>query len=162
VQLPVGAETEQVEVTDQAPLVNTSDASLSAEIGSQEVEELPLNLRNVYRLAVLNSSVQNSTENQTLGEGGTSGKADQDISFLNFGGGFFGTSAYMLDGIWDTDSTWGAVIYVPSVEATANMKIQTNSFTAQSGFSTTSTVICSSSSRTRRSMRTNGPTTSAV
>ena len=58
VQLPVGAETEQVEVTDQAPLVNTSDASLSAEIGSQEVEELPLNLRNVYRLAVLNSSVQ--------------------------------------------------------------------------------------------------------
>ena len=136
VQLPVGAETEQVEVTDQAPLVNTSDASLSAEIGSQEVEELPLNLRNVYRLAVLNSSVQNSTENQTLGEGGTSGKADQDISFLNFGGGFFGTSAYMLDGIWDTDSTWGAVIYVPSVEATADMKIQTNSFTAQSGFST--------------------------
>jgi hypothetical protein len=136
VQVAVGSETEQVVVSGQAPLVNTADANLSAEIDSQQVEDLPLNLRNVYGLAVLNSSVQNSTENQTLGEGGTSGKADQDISFLNFGGGFFGTSAYMLDGVWDTDSTWGAVIYVPSVEAVADLKIQTNSFTAQSGFST--------------------------
>jgi hypothetical protein len=136
VALAVGSESREVVVTAQAPLVNTTDANLSAEIESKQVEDLPLNLRNVYGLAVLNSSVQNSTENQTLGEGGTSGKADQDISFMNFGGGFFGTSAYMLDGIWDTDSTWGAVIYVPSVEATANMKIQTNSFTAQSGFST--------------------------
>lgn len=135
-QLSIGSETEVVAVTGEAPLLNTSDANLSEEIESKQVEDLPLNLRNVYGLAVLNSSVQNSTESQTLGEGGTSGKADQDISFLNFGGGFFGTSAYMLDGIWDTDSTWGAVIYVPSVEATADMKIQTNSFTAQSGFST--------------------------
>jgi hypothetical protein len=136
IALAVGSESQEVVVTGQAPLVNTGDANLSAEIESKQVEDLPLNLRNVYGLAVLNSSVQNSTENQDLGEGGTSGKADQDISFLNFGGGFFGTSAYMLDGIWDTDSTWGAVIYVPSVEATADMKIQTNSFTAQSGFST--------------------------
>ena len=136
IALAVGSESEEVVVNAQASLVNTSDANLSAEIESKQVQDLPLNLRNVYGLAVLNSSVQNSTENQTLGEGGTSGKADQDISFLNFGGGFFGTSAYMLDGIWDTDSTWGAVIYVPSVEATADMKIQTNSFTAQSGFST--------------------------
>jgi hypothetical protein len=134
--LAVGSESQEVVVNAQTALVNTTDASLSAEIESKQVEDLPLNLRNVYGLAVLNSSVQNSTESQDLGEGGTSGKADQDISFLNFGGGFFGTSAYMLDGIWDTDSTWGAVIYVPSVEATANMKIQTNSFTAQSGFST--------------------------
>ena len=135
VQMAIGTEAQKVEVTSQAPLLNTGDANLSAEITSRQVEDLPLNLRNVISLATLNSSVTNSSESQQLGEGGTSGKADQDVSFLNFGGGFFGTSAYLLDGIWDTDSTWGAVIYVPSVEAVSSFKIQTNSFTAQSGFS---------------------------
>jgi hypothetical protein len=136
VTLSVGTETEQVVVNSQGSLLNTGDANLSAEISSKQVKDLPLNLRNVVALATLNSSVTNSTESQQLNEGGTSGKADQDISFLNFGGGFFGTSAYLLDGIWDTDSTWGAVIYVPSVEGVQSFKIQTNSFTAQTGFST--------------------------
>jgi hypothetical protein len=149
VQLSIGAETEEVVVTSQAPLLNTGDANLSAEISSQQVVDLPLNLRNVYGLATLNSSVQNSTESQQLNEGGTSGKADQDISFLNFGGGFFGTTSYKLDGIWDTDSTWGAVIYVPSVEAVADFKIQTNSFTAQNGFSTGNAINVETKSGTR-------------
>ena len=72
-----------------------------------------------------------------LGGGSNStDNADQDISFLNFGGGFFGTSAFMLDGSWDTDPEWGAVIYVPSVDAVQEFKIQSNSFTAQYGWST--------------------------
>jgi len=95
-----------------------------------------LNLRNVYGLATLNSSVQNSSSQQRLNGGGTQGTADQDISFFNFGGGFFGTTAFLLDGIWDTASDWGAVVYVPSVEGVDEFKIQTNSFTSQYGFST--------------------------
>ncbi len=135
-QLAVGSETEQVVVSSQAPLLNTSDANLSAEITSKQVLDLPLNLRNVYGLATLNSSVQNSTESQKVNGGGTQDTADQDISFLNFGGGFFGTTAFLLDGIWDTASDWGAVVYVPSVDSVEEFKIQTNSFTAQYGFST--------------------------
>ncbi len=136
VRMAIGTETQNVVVTGQAPLINTGDANLSAEITAKQVVDLPLDLRNVISLAMLNSSVSNTTESQQLNEGGTSGKADQDVSFLNFGGGFFGTSAYILDGIWDTDSTWGAVVYVPSVESVSSFKIQTNSFTAQTGFST--------------------------
>ncbi len=149
VQLAVGSEAQQVTVTSQAPLLNTGDANLSAEIDAKQVEDLPLNLRNVIALATLNSSVSNTSETQQLGEGGTSGRADQDVSFLNFGGGFFGTSAYLLDGIWDTDSTWGAVLYVPSVEAVQSFKIQTNSFTAQTGFSTGNVINIETKSGTR-------------
>jgi len=68
--------------------------------------------------------------------GGQSGTADQDISFLNFGGGYFGTSAYLLDGHWDTAADWGGVIYVPSMESVEEAKIQTNAFTAEYGWST--------------------------
>ncbi len=149
VGLAIGSEGEQVIVNSQAPLVDTGDANLSAEIDAKQVVALPLNLRNIISLATLNSSVQNTTQSESLNEGGSSGKADQDVSFLNFGGGFFGTTAYLLDGVWDTDSTWGAVIYVPSVEAVADFKIQTNQFTAQSGFSTGNVINVETKSGTR-------------
>ncbi len=136
VSLSIGAGNQEISVTSEAPLLNLDNANLSADISSKQVVELPLNLRNVYGLATLNSSVQNSAEQQRLNGGGTQGTADQDISFLNFGGGFFGTTAFLLDGIWDTASDWGAVVYVPSVDSVDQFKIQTNSFTAQYGFST--------------------------
>ncbi|WP_158749755.1 TonB-dependent receptor [Acidobacterium sp. S8] len=138
VALTLGAATEQVVVNAQASLLNTDNANLSADINGKEVVELPLNLRNVYGLATLNSSVNNTSEGQMLlgGGGPSSDNADQDISFLNFAGGFFGTSAYLLDGAWDTDPEWGAVNYVPSVDSVGEFKVQNNSFTAQYGWST--------------------------
>ncbi len=136
ISLSIGSGSDEVTVTSQIPLLNLDNANLSADISSKQVVELPLNLRNVYGLATLNSSVQNSTAGQKVSGGGTQDTADQDISFLNFGGGFFGTTAFLLDGIWDTASDWGAVVYVPSVDSVDQFKIQTNSFTSQYGFST--------------------------
>jgi len=138
VTLTLGSATEQVVVNAQASLLNTDNANLSADLDSKQVVELPLNLRNVYGLATLNSSVNNTSEGQMLlgGGGPSTDDADQDISFLNFAGGFFGTSAYLLDGAWDTDPEWGAVDYVPSVDAVQEFKVQNNSFTAQYGWST--------------------------
>ena len=100
-------------VNAQASNLNTQNANIAADIDAKEVVELPLNLRNVYGLATLNSSVNNTSESQMLlgGGGPSTDNADQDISFLNFAGGFFGTSAYLLDGAWDTDPEWGAVDY---------------------------------------------------
>jgi Carboxypeptidase regulatory-like domain len=138
VTLTVGTQDQQVVVNAQASILNTQNANIAADIDAKEVVELPLNLRNVYGLATLNSSVNNTSESQMLlgGGGPSTDNADQDISFLNFAGGFFGTSAYLLDGAWDTDPEWGAVDYVPSVDSVQEFKIQNNSFTAQYGWST--------------------------
>ncbi|MGC1361577.1 MAG: carboxypeptidase-like regulatory domain-containing protein, partial [Silvibacterium sp.] len=138
VGLVVGAANQQVLVNAQASQLNTDNANISTNIDAKQVVELPLNLRNVYGLATLNSSVNNTSEGQQLlgGGGPSTDDADQDISFLNFAGGFFGTSAYLLDGAWDTDPEWGAVDYVPSVDAVQEFKVQNNSFTAQYGWST--------------------------
>ncbi len=150
VHLFIGAGAQEVSVTSDAPLLNTDNANLSADISSKQVVELPLNLRNVFGLATLNSSVSNSVQGQRLNGGGTQGTADQDISFLNFGGGFFGTTAFLLDGIWDTASDWGAVVYVPSVESVDQFKIQTNSFTSQYGFSTGNVINVTTKSGTNK------------
>ncbi len=127
---------EQIEVTAEAPLLQTDNANIGAEISSKQVTELPLNLRNVFNFVQLNSSVNNLSQRQTISSGGQQGSADQDVSFLNFGGGYFGTNAFLLDGAWDTSEGWGGVIYVPSPDNVQEFKVQQNSFTAQYGWST--------------------------
>jgi carboxypeptidase family protein/TonB-dependent receptor-like protein len=133
--LTIGAVTERIEVSSEAPLLNVDNANISSDVSAQQVTDLPLNLRNVISLATLNSSVSNAAEEQVVGAPGISGSADQDISFLNFGGTFFDTAMYLLDGTWDTRLDWGGVVYVPAVDDVQEFKIQTNAFTAQYGFS---------------------------
>src|SRR5580658_7138009 len=135
VRLTVGALTEQVEVTSQAPLLNLDNANISEDLSARFAEALPLNFRSVISLTLINSSVNNAAEQQIVGASGLAQTADQDISFLNFGGTFFGTAEYLLDGTWDTRVDWGGVIYVPSVDAVQEMKVMTNAFTAQYGWS---------------------------
>ncbi len=138
VTLTVGTESQSVTVTADATMLNADNSNVATDLGVTQINELPLNTRNVYGLVTLNSSVSNTSESQMLLGGGTNttDDADQDISFMNFAGGFFGTTGFMLDGSWDTDSEWGGVIYVPSVDAVQEFKVQNNSFTAQYGWST--------------------------
>jgi hypothetical protein len=135
VSLTIGT-TEQVTVSESGALLQTEDANVSTEVASKQVEELPLNLRNVVGLVMLNSSVNNQTQQQVLAAGGAEDTADQDMSFLTFGGGFFGTTAFLLDGGWNVAGGWGGVVYVPAVDDTQEFKVTTNSFSAEYGWST--------------------------
>lgn len=135
IALTIGA-SEQVTVSESGTVLQTEDANVSTEIAAKQVEELPLNLRNVVGLVMLNSSVNNQTQQQILASGGAEDTADQDMSFLSFGGGFFGTTAFLLDGGWNVAGGWGGVVYVPSVDDTQEFKVTTNSFSAEYGWST--------------------------
>jgi hypothetical protein len=128
--------TEQIEVVAQTPLLQTDNANVGDEISAKQVAELPLNLRNVFTFVQLNSSVNNRAQQQVIQGGGEQSTADQDVSFFNFGGGYFGTTAFLLDGAWDTTTGWGGVIYVPSPDGVQEFKVQQNSFSAQYGWST--------------------------
>src|SRR5437667_8217604 len=134
IMLTIGSET-QIEVTAEAPLLQTDHANLGAEVSTKMVTEMPLNLRNVFNFVELNSSVNNS-QRQLIETGGSQGTSDQDVSFFNFGGGFFGTTAFLLDGAWDSIGSWGGVIYVPSPDNVQEFKVQQHSFTSQYGWST--------------------------
>src|SRR5213593_2411676 len=59
--LEVGANAEQVTVTQEAPLVNATLASTSGLITEQQVKDLPLNGRNID--PALNAGVVNNTSN---------------------------------------------------------------------------------------------------
>src|SRR3989454_7655590 len=66
--LEVGAAAEQVTVTEEAPLVNTTTSSTSGVITEQQVKDLPLNGRSFDQLITLNVGVSNATSN-TLDSG---------------------------------------------------------------------------------------------
>ena len=58
-RLDVGAATEQVTVTSEAPVVNTTTSSVTGLVGEQEVKDLPLNGRSFDQLILLNAGVLN-------------------------------------------------------------------------------------------------------
>jgi len=68
--LEVGAAAEQVTVSEEAPLVNTTLSSTSGLISEQQIKELPLNGRSFDQLLVLNVGVVNNTSNMGGGTGG--------------------------------------------------------------------------------------------
>jgi Carboxypeptidase regulatory-like domain len=148
VSLIIGA-TEQITVSESGALLQTEDANVSTQVASKQLEELPLNLRNVVGLVMLNSSVNNQTQQQLLAAGGAEDTADQDESFLSFGGGYFGTTAFILDGGYNVAGGWGGVIYVPAVDDVQEFKIMNNSFSAEYGWSTGNVVNMITKSGTR-------------
>jgi carboxypeptidase family protein len=133
--LTVGA-TEQVTVNTAAPLLQTEDSNISTELTSQQLQELPLNLRNDLSFATLNSAVNTQGYRQLLAGGGSEDTADQDYSFLNFGGGYFGTNLFLLEGGYDVAQGWGGIQYVPAPEDTEQVKVTSYEFSAEYGFST--------------------------
>src|SRR2546422_6370091 len=68
--LEVGAAAEQVTVSEEAPLVNTTLSSTSGLISEQQIKELPLNGRSFDQLLVLNVVVVNNTSIMGGGTGG--------------------------------------------------------------------------------------------
>jgi len=148
-KLEIGTVTQTVDVEAAAPVLDTGSSDVGSEVSSKQAVELPLNIRNVFGLVALDSSVNNSQQNQALNPPGSQGNVDQDIAFFNFGGGRFGTTAFMLDGHWDGAGDWDGIIYVPSVDELQEFKIQTNSFSPQYGWSMGNVVNAITKSGTR-------------
>jgi len=149
VKMELGAVTEKLTVTAGADILNTETANVGSTVTTQQVVELPLDVRNVFVLVALNASVNNSSQYQIVNGPGQQSVADQDQYFMNFGGGRFGTTAVLLDGHWDVGGDWGGYMYVPSVDNTQEFAVQTNSFSAQYGWSTGNVMNAVTKSGTR-------------
>lgn len=148
VNLTIGA-TEQITVSGTGPLLQTQDANISTELTSAQIQELPLNLRNVLSFATLDSAVNVQGDRQLLAAGGSEDTADQDYSFLNFGGGYFGTNLFLLEGGYDVAQGWGGILYVPAPEDTDQVRVTSYSFSAEYGFSTGNVISLTTKAGTR-------------
>src|SRR5256886_328702 len=84
--LEVGGAAEQITISEEAPLVNTTLSSTSGLITEQQVKDLPLNGRSFDQLLTLNVGISNNTSNIGQGNGWTgfsvAGKRQETNRFL--------------------------------------------------------------------------------
>ncbi|MGA8868883.1 MAG: TonB-dependent receptor [Candidatus Sulfotelmatobacter sp.] len=129
--LQVGSVSETMEVSGATPLLETESASLGDVIGSQQIEELPLNGRRYTDLAALTSGVTKVTEGPVNG-GSTPTNGNAGGSFA-VNGTRGDQNNFILDGIDNNSNDNGDVAVLSSVDAIAEFKIQTSNYSPEFG-----------------------------
>jgi outer membrane receptor protein involved in Fe transport len=127
--LQVGAVTETVAVTAEAPLVNTTSGSLGELVGEQKVADLPLNGRNYIDLSLLQAGVN---QHKNIG-----GLPIPNGTWFSASGAPMRSNNYMLDGAILVNSQGaspaGATGDTLGVEGTREIRVLTNSYSAEYG-----------------------------
>ena len=125
VRLEVGSVTESVLVTEQVPLVESSDASQGQVLDNQKLVDLPNLGRNPFMMSKI---AQNVIQ---VGPPAYNRMEDQSgSSEISIAGGPVRGNNYLLDGIPITDANNRAII-IPSLEAVEEVKIQANTYDSE-------------------------------
>ncbi|HWB96307.1 MAG TPA: TonB-dependent receptor, partial [Bryobacteraceae bacterium] len=133
VTLALGTQTESVTVSGESPLLDTSSASVGQIVSEHAIQDLPLNGRNAYALMTTTPGVQMTVKDPTISFMRYSAAGDTGgIAMMSISGAPSTYNEYLLDGV-PIGSDNNAVDYVPSIEATQEFKLQTNSFDAEYG-----------------------------
>jgi len=141
IRLEVGNVGESVEVTADAPLIQTDTSALGQVIDTRRVAELPLNGREFLQLAVLTPGVQPNVEGSNL--------ASQSGS-VNVNGAREEFNNFLLDGVDNDDISNAQLIIVPGIDSIQEFKVQTSNYAAEYGRSAGGLVNVSTKSGTNQ------------
>jgi hypothetical protein len=120
VQLTPGSVAESVEVTAEAPLLNTEQSARSEVLTSAEIAEMPLDGRDHGDLARLVPGVNRTAQ-------GGSGSA------FAINGARGDNTNFVLDGFSDQNIRGGGIQISPPIDALQEFKMQTNGYSAEHG-----------------------------
>lgn len=126
-KLEVGQVTESVQVTEEVPLLETSNANQAQVIDRQKLVDLPNLGRNPFMMSRLAPTVQqvgNPAYNRMQDQSGS--------SQISINGGPNRGNNYSLDGVPITDFSNRATI-IPSLEAVQEVKVQISNYDAEVG-----------------------------
>ncbi|HEV1287966.1 MAG TPA: carboxypeptidase-like regulatory domain-containing protein, partial [Bryobacteraceae bacterium] len=124
-KLEVGSVSESVQVTEEIPPLESSNASQGQVLDNQKLSDLPNLGRNPFMLSKIVPNVipvGNPAYNRMEDQSGSSS--------ISIAGGPVRGNNYLIDGVPITDSTNRAII-IPSLEAVQEVKIQANTYDAE-------------------------------
>jgi len=130
-QLAVGAVTEVISVTAEAPLVDTRQASVGALMDSKRMVELPLSGRSPASLLVLIPTVTNVD----AGVRPTSFSVN-----VNVAGGRRSANNFLLDNTRYNSIQYGEGNPLPPPDFLSEFRVTTNAYDAEKGMASTSTI----------------------
>ena len=121
--LQVGQVTEIVEVTAEAPLIQTEDSAVGTVIDRQKISELPLNGRNFESLVLLIPEAVTAAQGSHLAARGGVVIAGLDEHY----------QSYYVDGVDNVDTIVRNFAYRPSIDAIEEFKVQSTGYAAEFG-----------------------------
>ena len=134
IHLAVGTATQQIEVTSNAPMIESTSTNLGQTVGEREILELPLNGRNFTQLGLLQTGVVPLTPG--LLEAGGLARAGQAYAV---NGQRPESNNFLIDGADNFDTVDGGLVLEPPIDAIAEFRILTHTANAEFGHSTGST-----------------------
>src|SRR6202045_259928 len=135
ISLPVGAQTETVEVTSEVPLLQPETNSLGQVVEQRSVTELPLNGRNPLALVALVPGVVPQGQ-PSAGNSSTSNPVGANpfaLGDFQVGGGMAGQSQILIDGVPTNGAYLNVVTVIPTQDAIEEFKVQTNNLGPEYG-----------------------------
>ena len=115
--LEVGGTSETIEVTAESPTIQSQSGERSFVVTTQAVENLPIQSRSFFNLALFAPGMVGSNTNAT--------------NIARLGGG--GSTNFLMDGIGMTDTGSNTIQLLTNVDSIAEVKVLTGSFQAEYG-----------------------------
>jgi hypothetical protein len=131
VALETGQNTESVNVTAEAPLVQTETGALSTTVENRQVVNLPLLGRNPQDFKNLSPGVVKNRDGDIITNGGMVRK-----------------DPYYIDGAHSSNHVWGGTPVNPNPDVVSEVKVMTNSFSAEYGQTSGSVMLANTKSGT--------------
>jgi hypothetical protein len=124
--LQVGATKETVEVTSEAPLVDTTSTQLGAVMDAKQVSQLPLNARDTYQLLQLQPGVQGVGGSDLFFGSNTAGA-------VSVNGGRGRSNNFNVNGGDGNDLFVNSPAIQPTPDSIAEFRVLSNTFDAEYG-----------------------------
>ena len=131
--LEIGAANQSIQVTGDAPVLDTTSAGGDRVIDDREVAQLPYTTMNPFSLQALTPGVVFTGAPGIARVFDNAGTASYGGYGLVAGGGIVAGNEFLLDGAPVTGTNGGRAGFVPSSQAVGEMRVETSPFDASLG-----------------------------
>ena len=129
--MQVGSVSDTIEVKGGAPVLETESASVGTVIENKRIIDLPLNGRNPLQLVSLTPGATTNGPASSQGQQRMGGA--RNAFSLNVSGQRLSYNHYALDGVENTDPNFNTYLFLPSVDALQEFKVESGTYNAELG-----------------------------
>ncbi len=129
--LAIGATSETVEITTAAPVLQTDTSSIGSNVTAQAVQDLPLNGRNFINLVQITPGATEAGPNSI--NSGTRPDDRRPTSSISMNGQSETLNDQLIDGIDNNERMIASIGVRPSIDAIQEVRVVTNTFSADTG-----------------------------
>ncbi|WP_244502053.1 TonB-dependent receptor [Terriglobus roseus] len=131
--LQVGGSTETVEVSTLPPQLQTQEATVGQVIDQKQINDLPLNGRNVLQLATLAPGVSPPQTGQTGAPAQTGTASNSRNLYITVDGGRGNSTNYVLDGTYVRSVRFNNMSLLPNTDTLQEFNLLRSTFSTEYG-----------------------------